>query len=166
MSETPEPPNSASPPPAWYPDWTAPDRERWWDGDEWTRYTAAVPGSAWWNVNLYGPEYARAIRIGANRILIVSMVCTIVGPAVAVLALLLVPAAFFLAARLGGSFPFPLFWTFVAVVFACGVVGLISSLVGYSRRHRLGGLVLSIWHIVESSVLVVIAAVAAGVVVT
>ncbi|MGH9028169.1 MAG: DUF2510 domain-containing protein [Acidimicrobiales bacterium] len=33
---------AGSPPPAWYPDPTSPDKQRWWDGSAWSQHTLDV----------------------------------------------------------------------------------------------------------------------------
>lgn len=55
-------PHGSLPDPGWYPDPSAPGRERWWSGERWTEFSHAAARSS-----LYPADYVRSFWRGANH---------------------------------------------------------------------------------------------------
>lgn len=146
---------TAPTPPGWYPDDLAPGRERWWDGTDWAPYTAAVPGTQWWNVSFFGADYARSMRIGANRILLLSLIADLVGSLIVVSWIFIIPLAVFAAGR-GQTSNLPWVLATIGLAFALGGLSLVTALIGYRRRRTLGGGYAAGWRILWSIPLIVI----------
>jgi hypothetical protein len=132
----------APPKAAWYLDPGAPGRDRWWSGTAWTKYTARTPtGSMAW----FGLDYPRAMRAGANRVLITARILNIVGAVGFFVLLVAVPGI------VASSPPPGVRWAFLIVLILIATSPLAAAVlgaIGLSRARRLGGFGLSIWALV------------------
>lgn len=140
----------------WFDDPEEPGRDRWWNGQEWTKHTAKTPTDA-----LFGRGYARSMRTRTNVYArLASWASTTAGFAgVSQLALLLI--TFLVAIGPGLTAPQTAALVSIAIglpflVVLLGVTAIVLGFVGLRRSALLGALAGSIHAIVSGTLFVVV----------
>lgn len=137
-------------PAGWYPDEANDRRERWWSGSEWTRYTAKAPAPN----SLTPPAMWRALRVGANRVLLLGCPLLLVSVTLVlvnmVIVLVTIPAA-----------PSSSIQTLMVVLFIVSLALIppvvVLCIIGLGRSARLGARTYAIYCLVFAPIIAAIA---------
>lgn len=131
-------------PPGWYPDPATPGRDRWWDGQASTRYTAKTvdPAKA-----MFGVPYVHSMRAGANRVLIATRILLVVG------FLLLLFLLFTIRAVIDAEGSMTEYAIACAATIAVWVATIVIGVIGLRRSPTLGGKGVAIWAIATAGAL-------------